>query len=198
VNEPRAAARALLGVAADADALELRAAYRRELLRTHPDLSPAGDATERTVELTRAYQLLLTVDEQPEPPEPGPPEPGPTEPAVADAPAEVIDVALLDDQTIAVAAPANETLLFLIEAANRLGEISYLDPSAGLLEVVVEFIEAPTSSVVLSLQGRATGITEVFCTVEPLSGGEAPPSDAVTRLLLDTLLAMSAPREPRT
>ena len=57
----------------------------------------------------------------------------------------------------------------------------------GLLEIVVEFVGAPTSSVVLSLQGRATGTTEVFCTVEPLSGGEAPPGEAVTHLLWRTL-----------
>ena len=81
--------------------------------------------------------------------------------------------------------------MILVDAANELGEISYLDLSAGLLEVVVEFIEAPTSSVLLSVQGRATGITEVFCTVEPLSGGEAPPSDAVTRLLFRTLVEMA-------
>ena len=94
---------------------------------------------------------------------------------------------LVDDETIAVHAPAAEALLAVIDAAHRLGEIGYLDPSAGLLEVIVEFVEAPTSSVVLSLQGRANETTEVFCSVEPLSGGESPPVDAVVRLLLRTL-----------
>jgi hypothetical protein len=78
--------------------------------------------------------------------------------------------------------------MLLLDTAHSLGEISYLDRTAGLVEVIVEFVEAPTSSVLLSLQGRATGVTDVFCTVEPLSGGEAPPADAVTRLVLATLL----------
>ncbi|MFI5044308.1 MAG: hypothetical protein ACHQDC_05905, partial [Acidimicrobiales bacterium] len=60
------------------------------------------------------------------------------------------------------------------------------------LEVVVEFIEAPTSSILMTLQCRATGVTDVFVNVEPLSGGDAPPSDAVTRLLFRTLLELSA------
>ena len=94
---------------------------------------------------------------------------------------------LVDDETIAVHAPGDEALLAVIDAAHRLGEIGYLDPSAGLLEVIVEFVEAPTSSVVLSLQGRANETTEVVCSVEPLSGGGSPPVDAVVRLLLRTL-----------
>lgn len=184
-------ARRLLGVGPSATEHELRLAYRQLLFRTHPDLSAAGDATERTVELTRAYRLLLDAPHDP-PTDPLPdpartsgatPPPPPPTPPLHEPPA----IVLLDDDTIGIAAPPSETLLVLLEAANRLGDISYLDPSAGLVEVVVEFVEAPTSSVLLSLQGRATGVTEVFCTVEPLSGGEAPPSDAVTRLLLHTL-----------
>ena len=53
--------------------------------------------------------------------------------------------------------------------------------------MIVEFVEAPTSSVLFSLQGRADGTTEVFCTVEALSGGDSPPAEAVTRLVLRTL-----------
>jgi hypothetical protein len=35
-------------------------------------------------------------------------------------------------------------------------------------------------------------VTEVFCTVEPLSGGDAPAASAVARLLLDTLIASTS------
>ena len=75
----------------------------------------------------------------------------------------------------------------VLDAAHDLGEIGYLDRTAGLIEVIVEFVEAPTSSVLFSFQGRSNATTEVFCTVEPLSGGDAPPADAVTRLVLHTL-----------
>ena len=169
------------------DQTTARRAYRSRLRQTHPDVSGAEDATERTVRVTAAFRVVLaqlaeaqssaaTTTTSPEPvPDPEPPHDPPP------------GVQLVDAETVGIAAPAQEALPLLIDAAHRLGDISYLDPGAGLLEVIVEFVGAPTSSVVLSLQGRATGLTEVFCSVEPLSGGDAPPADAVTQLLLRTL-----------
>jgi len=185
-------ARAVLGVPADADPEVVRAAYRRLLLRTHPDVSGRGDATDATVRLTTAYAVLLRQgpadgDGAGTTGAPGPSAAPPATDASSAPPRPPIAAVLVDDDTIAVPAPGDETLLLVMETAHALGEISYLDPSAGLVEVIVEFVEAPTSSVLLCLQGRATGVTEVFCTVEPLSGGEAPPADAVTRLVLHTL-----------
>ncbi len=197
-------ARSILGVGADDDHLAVRSAYRHLLLQTHPDVSGRADAAARTMRLTAAYTTL--VDPAGEVVAPGDaPAPGPrstptgpapsTQPDEAPSPdasdREPILVALDDAHTIAVGAPAGETLMLIIDAAHQLGEITYLDPSAGLLEVVVEFIEAPTSSILMTLQGRATGVTDVFVNVEPLSGGDAPPSDAVTRLLLRTLVELS-------
>lgn len=165
-----------------------RRAYRSRLRQTHPDVNRAEDATERTVRITAAFRVVLAQLARPEQPT-GPTAPTPAAPAVdPDSPPDPApDVQLVDTETVGIAAPAQEVLPLLIEAAHRLGDITYLDPGAGLLEVVVEFVGAPTSSVVLSLQGRATGLTEVFCSVEPLSGGDAPPADAVTQLLLRTL-----------
>jgi hypothetical protein len=182
-------ARRVLGVDSAADDTEIRKAYRRLVLRSHPDVSGARDATERTVALTEAYRSLLRPDDA----------------RVADPDQEraatrretarrhvTVPVAMVDAETIGVGAPPDETLLLLLDAGSRLGEVSYLDRACGLLELVVEFIDAPTSSVLLTLQGRATGVTEVFCTVEPLSGGDAPAASAVARLLLDTLIASTS------
>ena len=44
-----------------ADVTALRAAYRRLLRSTHPDVSERRDATARTVELTAAYRLLASL-----------------------------------------------------------------------------------------------------------------------------------------
>lgn len=175
----------VLGLTDAPDEPTVRSAFRARLRETHPDLNAAADATERTVRLTTAYRVALDHLNDPTPP----PSPTPA-PVVPPPPAPVaapVDVQLVDAETIGISAPANEVLPLLIEAAHQLGDITYLDPGAGLLEVVVEFVGAPTSSVVLSLQGRATGVTEVFCTVEPLSGGEAPSDEAVTHLLWRTL-----------
>jgi hypothetical protein len=173
------------------DEAAARRAYRSRLRETHPDVNGAADATERTVRITAAFRVVLAQLAQPARPEqppgsaaaPAPPAPSDPEPSAEPTPA----VELVDAETVGIDAPAQEVLPMLIDAAHRLGDITYLDPGAGLLEVVVEFVGAPTSSVVLSLQGRATGLTEVFCSVEPLSGGDAPPADAVTQLLLRTL-----------
>lgn len=198
----------LLGVEPEADAATVRSAYRRLLLVTHPDVSTAGDATDRTLHLIRAVEVLTGPPPsaaQPSGGEDAPAEgseagrtdgaapPGGATPGSDQEPrpeAPTIEVALVDDDTIGIAAPHHEALMIVLETAHQLGEVAYLDHSAGMVEVVVEFVLAPTSSVVMSLQGRAAGVTEVFCTVEPLSGGEAPSAAAVTRLLLSTMVAM--------
>ncbi len=196
-------ARRLLEVPVGADATALRAAYRRLLRTTHPDVAPGHGAAERTIELRAAYELLLAlVVDDPvagrptETPTPPPYRPGARRPAraatdPADRPAPV-DVVRLDADTVGIALPPDETLLVVLEAANRLGEVAYLDPSAGLVEVIVEFIDAPTSSVLVHLQGRATGRTEVVCSIEPLSGGQVPPVEAVTTLVQRTLAEVAA------
>jgi hypothetical protein len=190
-------ARRILGVGADDDSAVVRAAYRRLLLQTHPDVSRSEQATALTIRLTQAYTVLVdrTAPDGTTRPSDGGAAPPPQAPAPPPEPApQPVVAGLVDADTFAVAAPADEVLLLLVDTAHALGEISYLDPSAGLVEIIVEFVDAPTSSVLLSMQGRATGVTDVFCTVEPLSGGEAPPSDAVTRLVLQTLVERSAAR----
>ena len=189
------AARLLLGVEAACSEAEIRAAYRMLLLRTHPDINSKADATERTMALTSAYLLLTSLVVDPAPAA----APQQEEPTAqqgrrrAQKKEEEIEILLLGDLTISVAAPASETLMLLIDMAHELGEISYLDPSAGLLEIVIEFVEEPTSSVLLSMQGRGNATTEVFCSVEPLSGGISPPADAVARLLHRTLTHAESP-----
>jgi hypothetical protein len=183
-------ARSLLGLVAGADRATIRAAYRRRVARVHPDVSPSPDATDRTLELRIALEVLLgaapvEVDDA------GPPAEPPAPSIQAPTPPPVL-VERRSVDTIGVALPPDEVLLLLIEVAHELGEVAYLDPANGLLEVVVEFLEAPTSSVLLHLQGRATGVTEVVCTVEPLSGGIRPPTEAVTELLRRTIVSAIA------
>jgi len=52
-------ARELLGVAADADAVQIARAYRRQARRFHPDISLEPDATERFWTLQAAYRVAL-------------------------------------------------------------------------------------------------------------------------------------------
>lgn len=177
-------ARSLLGLEPGADVVTIRAAYRRRIARVHPDVSALPDASDRTRELRTALEVLLArIDDTA--PEPAPVTRPPTGPAGGGAPGVAVD--RRSEDTIGVALPPDEVLLLLVDVAHDLGEVAYLDPANGLVEVVVEFVEAPTSSVLMHLQGRATGVTEVVCTVEPLSGGVSPPTEAVTELLRRTL-----------
>lgn len=177
-DEVRAAVE-LLGVEAGADHQRIRSAYRRAVKRIHPDHSSDPDAAARTMRLRAAYELLVS--------QPAPPVRAEARPEEEVLEVDVVEVEVVDEDTVALGVPPGEALALLIGAAHRLGDVGYLDPLAGLLEVIVEFVDAPTCSVVFSLQGRATGATEVFCTVEPLSGGGTPPVEAVTRLLARTL-----------
>ena len=168
------AARRLLRVAPGASDEEIRAAYRDALRRTHPDLhGGSGDATRDVV---RAYQVLLDAP------------PAASVPTVAAPPATLDDGAVVvDGDTVAAELPAGDLFAMLLEVGHRIGEVSYADPAAGLLEVVVELAGYGACSVVLTLQGRATGTTEAFCTVEPLGGGPAPPAAAIAELLAEGL-----------
>ena len=48
----------LLGVGRDAEADEIKKAYRKVAMKYHPDRSDAPDAEERFKEVTRAYEVL--------------------------------------------------------------------------------------------------------------------------------------------
>ena len=48
----------LLGVARDADAEDIKKAYRRLARQLHPDVNPDPEAQERFKEVSRAYEVL--------------------------------------------------------------------------------------------------------------------------------------------
>ena len=200
----------MLGVAGDVDGVALRAAYRSKLRATHPDVArPTGDgrrADAATAEVVAAYRLLRSEAAT------APPPVAPVQPAtVAD------DAVLVDGDTVSAELPAGDLFTLLLDAAHAMGEVTYVDPDAGLLETIVEFVGFPTASVVFNLraaersegmpgerapasrtamgsggaapeqEGRATRVTEAWCTVEALSGGPAPPDAAVAELFAAAL-----------
>ena len=95
---------------------------------------------------------------------------------------EVIVVARLDADSLLVLAPADETFRWLLDAAHDVGEVTYVDRSMPIAEVLCTFEGEPATSLVLTLQGRGEG-TEVFCTVESIEARPAPPVAAVVDLL---------------
>ena len=185
----------VLGVREGSDLAGVRAAYRGLLRSVHPDVArDDADAHARTAQLTEAYEVIVAFVEAhgalpvPAPPDPPAPPPPPT-PAPADHIHHVepaVQVAALDEGTIALDAPAPEAYGLLVEAAGRVGEVAYYDRRLGILEIIVRFEGGPSCSVVMTLQGRAHH-TEVFCTMESIESTPAPPIAPVIDALVAAL-----------
>jgi len=172
-------ARALLGVDAETAWPDVRGAFRRLLRATHPDVAGGeGAATGRTALLIEAYERLRTAAD------------GEAAARARPAPA---GFAVVGSDTLAFDAPADEVFLILLEAAYDIGEVTYADPDVGLLETVVQLEGGPTCSLVVTLQGRATGVTEAFCTIEPLDATATLPATAAVDVLARHLRARAGP-----
>lgn len=168
-----ATARRVLGVAATATPAELRTAYHERLRAAHPDLR-GHDAG--TADVVAAYRLLRAAEPAPEP--------GP-------APFPATVAVVVEGDTVTAELPAGDLFALLVEAGHAIGHVAYVDARSGLLEVVVDVAGHGACSVLWTLQGRALGTTEAWCTVEPLGGGPPPPVEVVTGLLAEGLRAVS-------
>lgn len=182
-------ARSLLGVSSGAGAAEVRAAYRRKVLAHHPDRHAGdADATDRTAALNEAFRVLRSPGARPAQPTPTPstttaPHPPPPAPA-----GEAIAILRPDRDSLAVVAPAEDVLLWLHGALASLGDVTYLDPDAGLLEARMPDGDGVVS-VVISLQGRGDGSTEAFCSAERLSGSSTIDLSTIVDRIVERLAA---------
>lgn len=170
-----AEARAVLGVGPEDDWAAVRAAFRRLLRATHPDVATRlPDATARTARLTEAYRVVRVARDAPAAgPAPAAPPPPPPAPAT---PASRVTVCV-EHGALLLHGPRDEAFFRLLELAHEVGEVTYIDRHVGLLETVVHFEGWPVCSLLVTLQGRATG-TEAFLTIESIERGAPPPLDA--------------------
>ncbi|HEX9530634.1 MAG TPA: DnaJ domain-containing protein [Acidimicrobiales bacterium] len=157
----REEALAVLGVNGQPDGAALRRAYRRLLRRHHPDVAGA-DTQAATVRIIQAYRVLRgQADAEPAPaPPPSPPPPG----------------GRAEGDAVCLALPPHEAFLLLLDVAQRYGEVTYLDRENGLFETVIEFEGYGPCSVMATMQGRATGVTEAFLCCEPLIPSRPSPA----------------------
>lgn len=179
---PSEAAR-LLQVSLDDPWDDVRRAYREHIRAHHPDRAGPGSA-DRAAGIIEAYAVLVAHRKGAPPPEgrevPAAP---PSRVTLVNEPlGPVPAVARLDADTLSLDAPAEETFRWLTEAANDIGDITYVDRSVPILEVLCRFEGEPATSLVITLQGRAEG-TEAFCTAESIEARPAPPTAAVVDLL---------------
>ncbi|WP_421119954.1 DnaJ domain-containing protein [Aquihabitans daechungensis] len=195
---PAEAAR-ILGLSSSATPEEVRIAYRSQIRTHHPDRAGAASSG-RAASIVEAYRVLTEAGpSRPEEAPAGAPTAtsGPVPPRtstddlVYGAPA----VGRIDADTLALGAPADESFRWLLDAAHDVGEITYVDRSMPIMEVLCRFEGEPATSLLLTLQGRGER-TEVFCTVESIEARPAPPTSAVVDLLELALHRRRSPPPP--
>lgn len=173
-------AHSVLGISPGVSADDVRAAYLRLIRESHPDRATSDpDATRQTARLTQAYAVIRSGwAEGADAVAPSAPPP----PATARPEAELVDA-----ETIAVHAPADEAFGLLFDAAGRVGHVAYFDRQLGMLETIVRFEGGPTCSVLITLQGRAHA-TEAFCTMESIEATPTPPIRPVVEAIVAELV----------
>jgi hypothetical protein len=165
-------ARAVLGVT-EADGWDsVRLAYRRRIRVAHPDVGGPGSAP-LAARLNEAYGVLSRARRagmppagaRAAPPSPGasPPRSPPPAPPASPPPA---GVSVAGPDTLLLAASPDEAFSLLLEAGHRVGNVSYVDRSCAIFEVVVRH-GGETCSLVVTLEGRGHG-TEALLTLEAL------------------------------
>jgi len=173
----------VLGVAPGADPVALRSAYRRLIRDRHPDHA-GQDHTAAAARIIEAYTVLRRVAPVPAPAA------APTPPPPDD---DRSPIAPLGDDTLVVRGRADVAVRLLLDAAHDLGEVTYVDLGAGLVQLVVTFEDGPVCLLLLTVRRRARHV-EVQLAVDSLDVRPAPPVAAVTALLVDVIRQRAADR----
>jgi curved DNA-binding protein CbpA len=193
-------ARAILEVA-DGDGWdEVRASYRRLIRKAHPDVTGdrAGTATaRRAARLNEAYAVLSRAKRAGTLGRAGPAPGGPagrgngadtagrTAEPPAGPPPPTVGVRVAAPDTLLLAAPPPVAFPLLIDAAHRVGSISYVDRSCGIFEVIVQR-GRETCSLLVMLQGLAHG-TEATFALESLERVASHSPEPVVRQMVAAL-----------
>ncbi len=175
----------LLGLTSGASEVEIRTAFRAQVLVLHPDHAGAV-STDNTLVLLDAYRIALAhadssgsaaVENRTDVP--------PTPPV----PSRAAPVWLADRDTIALACSHEEAFVRVLDVGQSLGAITYLDRQGELIEVLLRTNLGDTVSLVISFQGRNEWI-EAFLTTEVLDRAkhELPTIDQITELVAHRLL----------
>ncbi len=98
---------------------------------------------------------------------------------------------VLDGDTVHLPAPPDEAFARLVEAGHQIGDVTYVDRSCAILEVLVRVEGEGVCSLVITLQGRAHG-TEAFCTLEAIEHVASPPVRPVVEALVGALARADA------
>lgn len=186
-----AEARRLLGLGPTPSWVEVRVAYRAQISAAHPDR--AGGHADLAAAINAAYALLERAEHDGRLHDHGhqhhaaaTASPPPTR--VAPEPRFEEPPEVLDGDTVHLPVPPDEAFVRLLEACHTIGDVTYIDRSCAILEALVRIEGEGVCSLVITLQGRATG-TDAFCTLEAIEHVAAPPVRPVVETLVEVLRA---------
>lgn len=172
----------MLGLATDATAEELRAAFLVAVRAHHPDTTAHPDgAGERTATVIEAYRLLRDLPA-------GAPPSSPPARAVPVTPAapEPGTIEVIGHEALWVGVDARAVVPALLEAADDLGEVSYVDRSGGLVQITVRPLDGPTCWFTFSTHPRPGGAV-VVATLESIEAAPTPPATPLVLALAEAL-----------
>lgn len=149
---------------------QVRAAYRSLIRTSHPDVARTDAATERTAAINEAFALLRrrTDDgriELPTRPPAEPPERAAPQPSVV------------------LRSRPGDVYVNLLEAAHELGDVCYLDPEAGLIQILLTDQGAAGAHLLIDVD-RDHQPPRVAFTLESADDAVPPIADVVGRLAL--------------
>ena len=158
-----------LGLDSGARADDINRAYRALIRLAHPD---AGGSTAVAARITEAYHWLQRAGPVPSQPSPTAPPPSTARPSP--------HVAELSDDSLVLLLPPGDVFARLVEAGHELGEVSYIDHDAGMVQVTFTAdngVVCQLATTVITGPSSGTGQpdTRVEFTLDPLASGEAPP-----------------------
>lgn len=156
-----------LGLDAGARADDINRAYRALIRRAHPDV---GGSTKVAARITEAYHWLQRAGAQPakssKPAPPPKPQPSDTDNA---------------DDSMTLLLPPGDVFIRLLEAGHHLGEVSYIDRDASMVQVTFTADNGVVCQLTATIVSRAPSSDDarVEFTLDPLASGEAPPIERV-------------------
>lgn len=181
----------VLGIEAEDEWAVVHEAYRRLIRAAHPDLAgPAGNR--RAVRLNEAYAVLSQAHRSgaPDPPRSAdrrqPSTPAASRDRRGSGAAGVhIGNGFDGAETLLLPASPEEAFMRLLEASHDVGEVSYVDGSCAIFEVIVSH-EGETCSLLVTVEPHAHGAVAV-CTLESLERVASPSARAFTYRLAAAL-----------
>ncbi len=163
-----------LGLEKGAQPADINRAYRELIRHAHPDV---GGTTAVAARITEAYHWLRRAGNKP-------PEPSKSSPQKSAMPAKS-----KTDDSLVLHLPAGDVFARLVDAGHELGEVSYIDPTTGIVQVTFTADNGVVCQLAATVQanpvsGTRQRETQVEFTLDPLASGQAPPIGQVVAQLV--------------